>query len=346
MMNGDEFYLNNLGRFPRAAIGHLPTPLEPMLNLGQELGIDLFVKRDDCTGVAFGGNKVRQLEYYLGAAQAANATALLITGAVQSNFVRTAAAMGRRLGMECHIQLEERVPDITALHRSNGNVFLDELLGATLYSYPNGEDESGADAELERIADTLRANGETPYIIPLGANSKPLGALGYVQAAIEVLPQIHAVGGIDEIVVASGSALTHAGLLLGLRFLGDQTPVRGVCVRRGVSQQTARVLHRVAMTAELLGVDGDVVMPDDVRLSDSSLGPGYGQMTQDTRAAIERTARAEGLFLDPVYTGKVMAELISLARTDELSGKRVLFWHTGGQPALFGYADQFSKAVT
>lgn len=344
-MKYDDHYLSNLEQFPRAPIGHLPTPLEPMLNLGQELGLDLFVKRDDCTGIAFGGNKVRQLEYYLGAAKAANATVLLITGAVQSNFVRTAAAMGRRLGMECHIQLEERVPDISALHRSNGNVFLDELLGATLYSYPDGEDESGADAELVRIADTLRDSGETPYIIPLGANSKPLGALGYVQAAMEVLPQIKAVGGIDEIVVASGSALTHAGLLLGLRLLGDKTPVHGVCVRRDATQQTARVLHRIAMTAELLGVDGDVVMLDDVRLSDASLGAGYGQMTRDTRDAIERTARTEGLFLDPVYTGKVMAELITLARANELSGKRVLFWHTGGQPALFGYADQFSKEV-
>lgn len=331
-----------LEQFPRAAIGHLPTPFEAMPNLGRELGLSLFVKRDDCTGIGFGGNKVRQLEYYLGDAQAADADVLLITGAVQSNFVRTAAAMGRRLGMECHIQLEERVPDITTLHRNNGNVLLDRLLGATLHSYPEGEDEAGADAAIARIAGSLRAQGRRPYIIPLGASSKPFGALGYVRAAAEVMPQIHAVGGIDEIVVASGSALTHAGLLLGLRMAGDMTPVRGVCVRRDASQQTARVLRRIADTAALMGVDSGVVPTDDVRITDVALGPGYGQMNDDTRAAITRTAHAEGLFLDPVYTGKVMAGLIALAQANALEGDRVLFWHTGGQPALFGYADQLA----
>jgi D-cysteine desulfhydrase family pyridoxal phosphate-dependent enzyme len=343
MIRDDDLPLTALERFPRAAIGHLPTPLEAMPNLGRELGLSLFVKRDDCTGIAFGGNKVRQLEYYLGAAQSANANVLLITGAVQSNFVRTAAAMGCRLRMGCHIQLEERVPNISALHRTNGNVLLNRLLGATLHSYPEGEDEAGADAEIERIADKLRDNGQTPYVIPLGGDSKPLGALGYVRAALEVLPQIQAVGGIDEIVVASGSALTHAGLLLGLRLAGDKTSVRGVCVRRNATQQTARVLQRVAATAALLGMDGRVVAPEDVRVTDAALGPGYGQLATDTRAAIVRTARAEGLFLDPVYTGKVMAGLIALAQADEFSGGRVLFWHTGGQPALFGYADQLQQ---
>jgi len=338
-MRDEDLYLTALERFPRAAIGHLPTPLEAMPNLGRELGLSLFVKRDDCTGIGFGGNKVRQLEYYLGAAQAANADVLLITGAVQSNFVRTAAAMGRRLGMACHIQLEERVPNITALHRTNGNVLLDRLLGATLHSYPEGEDEAGADAEIGRIADKLRDSGHTPYVIPLGADSKPLGALGYVRAALEVLAQIDAIGGIDEIVVASGSALTHAGLLLGLRLAGDKTSVRGICVRRDAEQQTARVLKRVAATAALLGIDSPVGA-NDVHVSDEALGPGYGQMTADTRAAISRTARAEGLFLDPVYTGKVMAGLITLSQVGDLTGPRFLFWHTGGQPALFGYADQ------
>jgi D-cysteine desulfhydrase/L-cysteate sulfo-lyase len=329
-----------LERFPRAAMGHLPTPLEAMANLGRDLGLSLFVKRDDCTGVGFGGNKIRQLEYYLGDAQLAGADVLLITGAVQSNFVRAAAAMGCRLGMACHIQLEERVPDISALHRTNGNMLLNNLLGATLHSYPEGEDEAGADAAIASIAGELREKGHTPYIIPLGATSKPLGALGYVRAAMEVLPQIEAAGGIDEIIVASGSALTHAGLLLGLRLAGDMTPVRGICVRRDAEGQTARVLKRVADTAALMGVDSPVTV-DDVRVSDVALGPGYGRMTAGTRAAIMRTARAEGLFLDPVYTGKVMAGLIALAEADELCGSRILFWHTGGQPALFSYGDQF-----
>ncbi len=243
--------------------------------------------------------------------------------------------------MSCNIQLEERVPDVSDLRRTNGYVLLGRLLGATLHSYPDGEDEAGADAAIGRIADSLRNAGHKPYIIPLGADSKTLGALGYVRAALEVLPQIEAVGGIDEIVVASGSALTQAGLLLGLRLAGDMTPIRGVCVRRKATQQTARVIQRVADTATLLGLDGQTVTIEDVRVTDAALGPGYGQMTAAKRAAIERTARAEGLFLDPAYTGKVMAGLIKLAEADAFSERRVLFWHTGGQPALFGYPDQF-----
>lgn len=339
-MNDYTAHLVALDKFPRAAIGHLPTPFEPMPNIGRELDLAVHVKRDDCTGIGFGGNKVRQLEYYLGEAQGADADVLLITGAIQSNFVRTAAAMGRRLGMACHIQLEERVPDVPDLHRTNGNVLLSNLLGATLHSYPDSDDEAGADAEIARLAQGLRGRGQTPYVIPLGADSKPLGALGYVRAATEVLAQIEAIGGVDDIVVASGSALTHAGLLLGLRLSGVTTPVFGICVRRDAEQQSARVLKRVAATAALLGVENPVEARD-VRVSDVALGPGYGQMTSDTRAAIERTARAEGLFLDPVYTGKAMDGLIKLSQAGQLAGRRILFWHTGGQPALFGYGDQF-----
>ena len=299
------------------------------------------VKRDDCTGIGFGGNKVRQLEHYLGAALAEGADVLLITGAVQSNFVRIAAAMGRKLGMDCHVQLEERVPGVSALHRTNGNVLLDRLLGATLHSYPDGEDEAGADAALEVLAERLRRDGRRPYVIPLGIASRPLGALGYVRAALEVLAQIETScgrGGVDEIVVASGSALTHAGLLLGLRLAGSDIAVRGVCVRRDAAAQHARVARRVADTAALLDVASPVTH-GDVRVTDLALGPGYGRMDGGTIDAIERTARAEGLFLDPVYTAKAMAGLIALAGRGEIA-ERVMFWHTGGQPALFGYADE------
>lgn len=330
--------LELLVRFERAAMGHLPTRLEPMPNLGRTLGLNLWVKRDDCTGIAFGGNKVRQLEYYLGAAKAEKADVVLITGAVQSNFVRTAAAMARQLGMDCHIQLEERVPDVTDLHRTNGNVFLNRLLGATLHSYPDGEDEAGADEALAQIAEGLRKKGHRPYVIGLGIDSPPLGALGYVRAACEVLPQIAAQGGVDEIVVASGSALTHAGLLLGLRLAGSDVPVRGVCVRRDAASQTIRVQTRIEDTARLLEVDVPT-RPSDVRVTDIALGPGYGRMADETRDAISQTAQCDGLFLDPVYTGKVMAGLIKLQSRDALVGPRVLFWHTGGQPALFGYED-------
>lgn len=207
-----------LARWPTVAAAHVPTPLEPLDNLGDVLGVSLHVKRDDCTGIAFGGNKVRQLEFYLGAAFEQGADTLLITGAVQSNYVRATAAMARRFGLDCHIQLEERVPDIDALHRASGNVLLDRLLGATIHHYPEGEDEDGADANLGRIAKGLEAEGRRPYIIPLGPSSAPLGALGYVRAAIELAGQIEQSAlAVDEIIVPSGSALTHAGLLYGLR---------------------------------------------------------------------------------------------------------------------------------
>ena len=323
-----------LAAFPRARMGHLPTPLEPLRNLGARLGCDLWVKRDDCTGIGFGGNKVRQLEFYLGKAQAEGATQVLITGAIQSNFVRTAAAMAARLGMGCHIQLEDRVPGMGATYHANGNVLLNQLMGATLYSFAEGEDEAGADARLHEIASDLSKKGERPFIVPLAADQPPTGALGYVDAALELVGQDER---FDEIFVGSGSALTHCGLLFGLRMMGDETPVTGVCVRRDAGQQGRRVAQRLQDLATLMDCDNPVGA-DDIRVDDGALPPGYGQMSEPVRDAILSAARDEGLFLDPVYTGKVMAGLI--AQAERLQGKRVLFWHTGGQPALFGYADE------
>ena len=332
-----------LARFPRVAVGHLPTPLEPLANLGADLGLSLSVKRDDCTGFGFGGNKVRQLEFYIGAARAESADTVLITGAVQSNFVRTAAAMAARFSMACHIQLEERVRDVSALYRDNGNVLLDRLLGATLHSFPEGENEAGADAAVAAIAAELRQAGRRPFVIPLGADHPPLGALGYVVAAIELAGQLADGEVPDEILVASGSAATHAGLLYGLRALGVEIPVRGICVRRDAAAQQPRVLHRCADIAQLLDLPA-FVTEDDVRVFDGALAPGYGQLNEATLSAIRRTAGREGLFLDPVYTGKVMAGLIALAEDGALAGRRVLFWHTGGTPALFAYADRLGGA--
>ena len=339
-MFSSEEVTRALDRFPRIHATHAPTALEPLPRLGASLGLDLTAKRDDCTGVAFGGNKVRQLEFYIGAAREQQADTILITGAVQSNFVRTAAAMARRAGMDCHVQLEERVPDIDETHRRNGNVLLDRLFGATIHTFPEGEDEDAADASLERIAEDLRGRGRTPYIIGLAASTPPLGALGYVVGAMELLDQ-HA-GGLpyDEIVVASGSAQTHCGILFGLRALGDLTPVRGICVRRAADRQTARVARRLKDMATLTGLD--VPIPEaEVRCFHDEREAGYGRMSEATRDAILRTARDEGLLLDPVYTGKVMAGLITLHERGHLAGRRVLYWHTGGQPALFAYADAF-----
>ena len=328
-----------LGQFPRALAAHVPTPLEPLENLGAKLGVSLFVKRDDCTGFAFGGNKVRQLEYYIGEARAERADTVLITGAIQSNFVRTAAAMARRFGMDCHVQLEERVSGASELYRTNGNVLLDRLLGATITTFPVGEDESGADKALYALADTLRAEGKRPYVITLGTDHPPLGALGYITAALELVEQIKDQDPFDEIIVGSGSASTHSGLLFGLRAIGNSTPVQGICVRRAASLQKPRVEGRVRDIDALLGMK-DTVSDDDVRVFDGSLAPGYGKLNDITHRAIREAAQCEGLFLDPTYSGKVMAGLMMLAEGGSLAGKRVLFWHTGGQPGLFAYADQ------
>ena len=341
MAGGDTDSLTRaLDRFPQVSVAHVPTPLEPLDNLGRQLGLDLFVKRDDCTGHAFGGNKVRQLEFYFGEALDRGADTILITGAVQSNYVRTAAAMARRFGLDCHVQLEDRVPDIDELHGSSGNVLLDRLLGATIHRYPDGEDEAGADANLSAIADKLAEQGRRPYVIPLGPDSPPLGALGYVRAALELVDQIdrQAVA-VDEIVVPSGSAFTHAGL----RALGRDLPVIGVCVRRDAERQADRVSQRFRDIGDLLAMPIQPA-PVDVRLFDGTLAPGYGLLNPLVTEAIAMTARSEGLFLDPVYSGKAMAGLIALARSGGLSGRRVVFVHTGGQPALFAYGDRLLPA--
>ena len=331
--------LQRLEKFPRCRLAHLPTPLERMDRLSQIFqNVSLFVKRDDCTGLGFGGNKVRQLEFYFGQALAEKADTVLITGAVQSNFVRAAAAAARRMGMECHIQLEERVQDVDSLHRTSGNVLLDRLLGVTLHSFPCGEDEAGADANLRQIAEQLQKNGAKPYIIPLSPAHDPLGALGYVVAAKELLTQLEKQShSIDHIVVASGSGATHAGLLFGLRALKSNIAVTGVCPRRDAISQTARIQGHLKKLATMLEID-PIVDPTDLRLTDVSLAPGYGLLNEATLQALALTAKTEGLFLDPVYTGKAMAGLFHLIREKEVSGN-VLFWHTGGQPALFAYGN-------
>ena len=330
--------LAGIDKFPRTRLGHTPTPLDAAPNLGATLGIDLWVKRDDCTGLAFGGNKVRQLEFYLGEARARGADTVLITGAVQSNFVRLAAAGARQLGMDIHIQLEERVDDADDHYRTSGNVLLDRLLGATLHSLPVGEDEAAADAALERLAASLAEEGRKPYVIHLGVDHPPLGGLGYVLAANEVMEQARARGfGLDAVVCASGSSLTHAGTLVGMRAIGETMPVHGICVRRDASLQRPRVARR---TAELAAMIGRPDMPDDndIDVSDGVLAPGYGKLNDAVREAILMAARLEALLLDPVYTGKAMAGLIAHVRSGRIAaGSRVLFVHTGGLPALFAY---------
>ena len=332
---------DNLGRLdslPRTELAHVPTPVEHMKNLSIHCGAgDLYVKRDDCTGVAFGGNKVRQLEFYLGEAVAQGVDTVLITGAVQSNFVRLAAAAACKLSMACHIQLEDRVPGVDPVYRSSGNVLLDRMLGARIHFYDKGEDEAGADRRIREIADELVRQGKHPYVIPLAPGHAPLGALGYVVCARELLAQCSSANlEFDEVVVASGSGHTHAGLLFGLRALGSTAGVTGVCVRRDAVAQRERIRNHCMEIAGLLGIESPV-SDADIVLTDAFLAPGYGKTNPPTLEAMCLAARMEGLIVDPTYTAKSLAGFIHLARAaGATSDGRMLFLHTGGQPAIFG----------
>lgn len=339
--------LPGLANHSRVALGHHPTPIDPLPRLGEELGITLWAKRDDCNGLAFGGNKVRQLEYYLGPAADAGADTMLITGALQSNFVRLAVAAANKLGMQSEVQLEERVPDTSPLYRSSGNILLDQLLGATIHHFPEGENEAAADAALDRHADRLRQEGRNPHVIHLGIDHPPIGALGYAAAAAECLDQLEASGEMpDVVVIPSGSAITHCGFLAGARAAGWTIPIIGICVRREAEVQWGRVARRARETVALLG--SDVEIPDeDIILKDDVLAPGYGRMNDAVAEAIRLAAQREALMLDPVYTGRAMAGLIRCVRTGEIkAGAKVLFIHTGGGPALFAYQDKMAARLS
>lgn len=333
-----------LARFNVACIGHFPTILESMPRLSRHCGGSLYIKRDDCSGLAFGGNKVRQLSFYLGDALAGGADMVLITGAVQSNYVRCTAAAAAKLGLQCHVQLEERVNKQSHAYNHSGNVLLNRLFGATVTRYPCGEDEQGADASLEELAVAYRQQGHKPYVIHLSMGHTPFGALGYVGAAGELLRQIEEQSlSVDCIVVASGSGHTHAGLLTGLKLARSNIKVIGACVRRQARLQEPRVLELCTAVERLLGIDS-VVNSDDVICDDACLAPGYGQLGPRAFDAIKQAARLEGLVVDPVYTAKSLACAISTVQSTGDSSN-VIYLHTGGGPALFGYEDELTAAL-
>lgn len=328
-------------KFPRVILAHTPTPIEKLANLTHELGgPEIWVKRDDCTGLAFGGNKARQLEYYMGEAIRKGADTILITSAVQSNYLRSAVAAARKYGMDVEVQLEERVPDRPDEYYRSGNPYLMRLMGAKMHSYPEGEDEEGADNAMFERAEVLIKQGKNPYVVPLAGHHIPLGAFGYVDCSEELLEQINAQNiDFDLVVTASGSGTTHTGLVAGLKARDSNIPVYGICVRRDKNAQFERVLSKTKLVAEMIGWDGEIVA-GDINLTDATLAPGYGQVNAAVEEAIDLAARYEGLLVDPVYTGKALAGLIHLIRSGEISDKkRLLFIHTGGTPALFGYPE-------
>lgn len=332
----------HLSRFPRLNFAHLSTPLEPMKNLSKALGgPNLWIKRDDCTGLAGGGNKTRKLEFLMGDAIEKGADTIITQGATQSNHARQTAAIATKMGMKCHILLEDRTGSKDVDYNYNGNVLMDQLFDASLTKFPADTDMNQA---MEQLADKLRAEGKSPYIIP-GGGSNAIGALGYVNAALELLTQANDMGlRIDTLVHATGSAGTQAGLVTGLVASNSLIPVLGVGVRAPRELQEGNVFRLAEKTAEHLGIPG-VVKREHVVANCDYVGEGYGIPTKSGIEAIELFARTESILLDPVYSAKGAAGLIDLVRKGHFNqDDNIVFLHTGGSQALFGYREAFNFA--
>ncbi len=320
---------------PRAALALRPTPLEAMPRLAAKLGLgSLYVKRDDCTGLGGGGNKTRKLEFLVGEARAQGAQTLLTFGALQSNHARQTAAAAARAGLACHLVLVDLVRDREPAYTTSGNLLLDHLFGAEVTIV---DSDAAAALATRRIIEAEQAGGRRVYVIPTGG-SNAIGALGYVDCAFELSGQCDALDlALHTVVTAASTTGTLAGLAAG--FAAQQREVRIVAVN--VYEMDATKLERtfserLAEITTHLGVEAASIGP--VELRHDFLGAGYGIPSAAMREAVELTARAEGLLLDPVYTGKAMAGLIAMARAGELSAGTI-FLHTGGVPALFAYRE-------
>jgi len=328
--------------FKRIHLCHQPTPLEEMPRLTAALGGPrLWIKRDDCTGLATGGNKTRKLEFLMAAAQDAGADMVVTQGAVQSNHVRQTAAAAAKLGMKCHALLERRVPNTGAGYEQTGNVLFDHMFGATIEFRPPGLDMN---AEAQAVTDRFREDGRNPYFIP-GGGSNEIGALGYVASAQEILQQADAQKlDLKCLVVATGSAGTQAGLVAGFHAHGCDVPIMGISVRQPHDIQVENVYRLAVKTAALL--TDKPLARDRVLVDDGYVGEGYGIPTAGTIAATNMLASHEGILLDPVYSGKGMAGLIGRIGNGKIpKDGDVIFLHTGGAVSLFAYEDQFASSV-
>ena len=328
----------HLARFPRLHLAHLPTPLEPMKRLSKELGVEIWIKRDDCTGMSTGGNKTRKLEFLMAEAEAQGADTVLTQGATQTNHGRQTAAFAAALGLKCHILLEDRTGYEDANYNHNGNVLLEHLHGATTEKFPGGHDMPG---EMNKVAEKLRAEGRNVYVIP-GGGSNATGALGYVNAAFELVSQANDRGlRIDRLVHATGSSGTQAGLVAGMCAMNAQVPVLGIGTRAPQPKQEQMVFDLATKVADKLGCPG-VVKREDVVANTDYVGEGYGLPTDSGIEAIQMFAELDGILLDPCYSAKGAAGLIDLARKGHFKDQRIVFLHTGGAAALGGYALAFN----
>nr|HID13155.1 D-cysteine desulfhydrase family protein [Anaerolineae bacterium] len=318
-------------RLSRVSIAHLPTPLESLPRLTAQLGgPELWIKRDDQTGLATGGNKTRKLEFLVAEAQAAEADTLITCGAAQSNHARQTAAAAAKFGLECMLVLRGEEPP-----QMQGNLLLDRLLGAEV----RWAGDQPLTEAMGQVAGELRAAGRCPYVVPYGG-SNAVGAGGYVAAMEELLAQCAERDlRFDHIVLASSSGGTQAGLVVGARALGYEGGILGISVDPPADQLRRTLAGLATATADRLGL-GLAFAPEDFAVNDGYLGGGYSVVGELEREAIRTMARTEGVLLDPVYTGRAFGGLLDLIRRGAFQpGERVLFWHTGGTAGLFGYGD-------
>lgn len=331
--------MHSLSRLPRVKFAHLPTPLERMDRLRALLGPDcptLYVKRDDCTGLATGGNKTRKLEFLMGEAMAQGANAVVTFGAIQSNHARQTAAAAAKLGLLCDLILIDMVKRDGEAYRQSGNVLLDQLLGARMH----GVAERQASAKLAEVIAEHEHAGRKAYVVPIGG-SNPVGSLGYVEAFGEIQTQAAGLDlKVDAIVHASSSCGTQAGLIAGAMLNGSATKVMGVNVYKKSGGDIAAAAHALALeTLQLAGATLDDISAH-VHVIDGYQGEAYGQPTEAMREALALTAQSEGLLLDPVYSGKAMAALIGHVRRRKFTREQtVVFLHTGGSMGLFAYPE-------
>lgn len=322
-------------KIPKLSLAHTPTPIEHLPRLGDQLGTrNLWVKRDDCTGLGLGGNKTRKLEYLLAEAQAAGADTVLTVGGLQSNHARQTAAAASRLGLNCELILEPVTGTPETLYHHSGNVLLNKLFGATLTRAEPGQDGMQL---MQQRAEALSREGFSPYCIPVGG-SNTTGALGYVECAREVADwQYQQDIEFDYIVLATGSAGTQAGLLAGAALFNLSAKIKGFCVSRTSEDQFDLVLNLTRPLFDRLELNHET-LPGRVLTDGRYVGQGYGIATEGMRHAVRVTAETEGLLLDPVYTGKAMHGLFDEYHNGTFGpNDKVLFIHTGGAPALFGY---------
>lgn len=328
----------------RLPLAHLPTPFHPLPRFSREIaGRDVWIKRDDCTGLAFGGNKARKLEFLMAAAREAQADTIITFGGVQSNHNRSTAAACRRLGLDCHLLLAGSPPD-----EVTGNLLLDRLLGAalTFLSFtPSELTPARVEEAFAAAEDRLRAKGRRPFRIGPGG-STALGVLGYRAAFDEMMSQAREAGAIpSRVVVAYGTGGTLAGLVLGNVLAGRPTRITGVSVAPpGMPEGLGvpPVADLVSAAAALSGEQVDL-RPDDIEILWDHAGRAYAVPTTEGLEAIRSLARTEGIFLDPVYTGKAMGALISLVLQEQTGGAPLAFVHTGGTPGLFAYQGALAR---